>query len=257
MAKERQKEEMTESEARRKAIREQREKLDAENVRADQERQLQQSKANFGKRKDQLAARAADMIQKNGRDYFMSQTLLTFLDITIQMEDTIDMLTDINLAVSCITDAMSCMDDILQLNQMALQSSTQQNHGFFARRRAKKQMQKAIDNNLGRIKQICDMVTGSQELAYSITEGMQKANAKTQKRLAKSAAKRKKLEAKTPSGAPQAPSAGEQLVNKIISERGSAAGGGAPNGGGAPVSGGGAAPVTGGAPSSGSYDDIL
>ena len=85
MARERQMEEMSESEERRARIRKQAEQLDSEYARAEQERQLADSKKNFGKRKEQLASRAADMIQKYGKDYFMSQTLLTFLDVAIQM----------------------------------------------------------------------------------------------------------------------------------------------------------------------------
>lgn len=256
MARERQREELSESEERRARIRKQAEELDNEYVRAEQERKLESSKKNFGKRKDMLAARAADMIQKYGKDYFMSQTLLTFLDVAIQMEDTIDLLTDVSMAVSCITDAMLCMDNILQLNSSALDSTQRVNHGFWARRKAKKRMQKTITNNLGRIKEIMYMLESSQDLAFSITEGLQKSNVKTQKRLAKSAERRKKYEVKANGGAPLPPTNAEKIVDKIISERnggdGSTGAGGSAGGVDAPA-------PAGGAPASGSDDisDIL
>lgn len=226
MARERQKEEMSDSEERRARIRRQAEELNSEYDRAEHERRLEDSKKNFGKRKDMLASRAADMIQKYGKDYFMSQTLLTFLDVAIQMEDTIDMLTDVGTAVSCITDAMQCMDNILQINAVALESSQQVNHGFFARRKAKKRMQKTIANNLGRIKEIAYMMESSQQLAFAITDGLQKSNKKTQKRLAKTAERRKKYDVKRGDGA--VPTNAEKMVDKILSERSSASGGNAP-----------------------------
>ena len=226
MAKDQRMQEKSESEERRERIRRQAEELDNEYARAEKERQLEDSKRSFGKRKEQLAARAADMIQKYGKDYFMSQTLLTFLEVAIQMEDTIDMLTDVSLAVSCITDAMGCMDDILQVNALSLESSLQTNHGFWARRKAKKRMQRTIDNNLGRIKQIMFMMTGSQELAFSITEGLQKSNLKMQKRLAKNAERSKKHEAKSSGASTGAPSSAERMVDKILSERGGGSGAG-------------------------------
>lgn len=250
MARERQKqEEPTESEERRARIRKKAEELDSEYERAEQERKLQESKANFGKRKDMLAARAADMIQKYGKDYFMSQTLLTFLDVAIQMEDTIDMLTDVSMAVSCITDAMLCMDNILQMNASALSSTQKANHGFWARRRARRNMQKTIDNNMGRIKEIMFMMTSSQDMAFSITEGLQKSNRKTQKRLAKNEARRKKYAVKASGGAPLAPTNAEMMVDKIISDRTGGSDGSIGGGSAAPA--GGAAPA---APSS--PDDI-
>ncbi|MCH5155890.1 MAG: hypothetical protein J1F69_04715 [Clostridiales bacterium] len=238
MAKERQREEMSESEERRARIRKQAEELNSEYARAEQERMLESSKKNFGKRKDQLATRAADMIQKYGKDYFMSQTLLTFLDVAIQMEDTIDMLTDVSTAVSCITDAMQCMDNILQINAASLESTQNVNHGFFARRKAKKRMQKTINNNLGRIKEIMFMMEGSQQLAFSITEGLQKANKKTQKRLAKNAASRTKYQVKR-NGGSLPPTNAELMVDKILSERsgGTGSGGGTGNNGGTSIGG--------------------
>ena len=227
MAKDQRMQEMSESEQRRERIRRQAEELDHEYARAEKERQLEDSKKSFGKRKEQLATRAADMIQKYGKDYFMSQTLLTFLEVAIQMEDTIDMLTDVSLAVSCITDAMGCMDDILQVNALSLESSLQTNHGFWARRKAKKRMQRTIDNNLGRIKQIMFMMTGSQELAFSITEGLQKSNVKMQKRLAKNAERSKKREVKSGGPSTGAPSNAEKMVDQILTERGGSGDGGA------------------------------
>lgn len=252
MARERQREELSESEERRARIRKQAEELDNEYVRAEQERKLESSKKNFGKRKEMLASRAADMIQKYGKDYFMSQTLLTFLDVAIQMEDTIDLLTDVSMAVSCITDAMLCMDNILQLNASALDSTQKVNHGFWARRKAKKRMQKTITNNLGRIKEIMFMLESSQDLAFSITEGLQKSNVKTQKRLAKSAERRKKYEIKANGGSPLPPTNAEKMVDKIISERS----GGGDGSAGAGSTGGGDTytPVGGG--SAGGLDDI-
>lgn len=226
MAKERQMEAKSDSEERRARIRRQAEELDSEYAREEQERKLQNSKANFGKRKELLASRAADMIQKYGKDYFMSQTLLTFLDVAIQMEDTIDMLTDVGMAVSCITDAMGCMDNILQINATALESTQKVNHGFFARRKARKRMEKTITNNLGRIKEIMFMLESSQDLAFSITEGLQKSNKKTQKRLAKSAARRKSYEVKRNGGSALPPTNAEIMVDKILSARNAGAGDG-------------------------------
>lgn len=253
MAKERQREELSESEERRARIQRQAEELNNEYARAERERQLEDSKKNFGRRKEQLAARAADMIQKYGKDYFMSQTLLTFLEVAIQMEDTIDMLTDVSLAVSCITDAMGCMDNILQVNAMALESSQSMNHGFWARRKARKNMQRTIDNNVGRIKQIMFMMTGSQELAYSITEGLQKSNRKMQKRLAKNAERSKKREVKSGGAVSSTPTHAEMMVDKILSERS----GGGDVGGGAGSTGAPGAGASGGAMGSDDISDIL
>ena len=99
------------------------------------------------------------------------------------------------------------------------------------------------------------MLEGSQSLAFSITEGLQKSNKKTQKRLAKNAERRKKYEVKANGGSPLPPTNAEKMVDQIISDRN----GGAGDGGSATPP---ASPMGGnnaGAPSSGSDDisDIL
>lgn len=219
MAKERQVEELSESEERRRRIIDERERAKGITERAQQEQKLEQSQREFTARKELLAEHAADMIQKKGRDYHMSQLLLSYLDIAIQMEETIETLTDVSLGVSCITDAMGCMDDILNLNRMSLESSLKEKHGFFARLREKRRMRNAIANNLNRLKRVSIMITGSQSMAYAITDVMKKVSIKTQKKIAKINAKRNMEIAKVGGGAPLPPSPGEQMVNGIISKR--------------------------------------
>ena len=219
MAKERQRE-MSESEERKARINQRIQDLDAEYEKVEKERKLEESQKAFGKRKEILANKAADMIAKHGKDYFMSQTMLTFLDVAIQMEDAISMLNDVNTAMSCITDAISCMDNILEVNALALDTTLEKKHGFFARRKAKKRIRQTIRNNNGRMKEISDVLSGNQMIAISIVNALKKSNKSMQEMMEKNAAKQKKLEARTPQSAHGGPSSAEKLVDGILGERG-------------------------------------
>lgn len=198
MAKQRQ-HEPTESEERRARIESRVQELDAKYEKAEKERKLVESKETFDKRKKELAARAADMIASRGKDYFLSQTMLTFLDVAIQMEEAIAMLNDVNTAMACITDAISCMDNILEVNALALDSTLAKKHGFFERRRTRKRIKKTIRNNNGRMREISEVLAGNQQIALSIVNALKKSNRSMQDMMAKNAAKQKKYESKSKS----------------------------------------------------------
>lgn len=218
MAKERQ-HEMSEREERRARIESRVRELDDKYEKAEKERKLEQSKQTFDKRKQELASRAADMIASRGKDYFLSQTMLTFLDVAIQMEEAISMLNDVNTAMACITDAISCMDNILEVNALALDSTLAKKHGFFQRLKTKKRIRNTIRNNNGRMKEISEVLAGNQQIALSIVNALKKSNKSMQEMMAKNAAKQKKYESKSKGQPAAGPSQAEKLVESILSAR--------------------------------------
>ena len=52
--------------------------------------------------------------------------------------------------------------------KLILEGSMEHKYGFWQRRKNKRQLKKAISNNVGRMMQICDSLVGSQELALSV-----------------------------------------------------------------------------------------
>lgn len=230
MSKERQ-HEVTESDDRKARVNERVRELDNAYQKLEKERKVEESKQTFEKRKQELASRAADMIERHGKDYFLSQTMLTFLEVAIQMEEAISMLNDVNVAMSCITDAISCMDNILEVNSLALDSTMARKHGFFQRLKTKRRIRATIRNNNGRMREISSVLSGNQKIAFSIVNALQKSNREMQTFMSKSMAKQKKLEAKKAPTTASAPTSAEIMVDGILNARGGSDGAGKPAGG--------------------------
>lgn len=231
-------------------IRQKVEEMEKEQKKLEQRSRMEQSRQNFSERKNQLAERAADLIMQHGKDHYLSQIMLTFLDVAMQMEDAINTLNDVNVAMECITDAVGCMDNILDFNNMSLDAMNQKKYGFWQRHKTKKKIKRTIANNVGRMQNICNVLVGNQMIALSIMNALKDSSQKMQGMMQKNNAKQKKRELKsTPSGAPAQPSGAENLVNGIIAARGGET---SPSASGAPSS----ASATAPSPSSTNTGDI-
>ncbi|MDE6293347.1 MAG: hypothetical protein K2L88_01845 [Clostridiales bacterium] len=247
---------MSERERRRAIIDNRARELD-EKVDADRkEQEIAEKRRKFSERRQELEDRAVQLTLERGREDYLTQMLTMFLDVTIQMEDLISTLNDVSKAMLCITEAMTCMDSILETTYEALDETTKVSHSWRERRKKKKKIQRAMRNNEGRMIEIVNMLESTHKMAFGMQSTFQKSTARMQAKLAKQAAKQRKIQEKqrkNNGGVEPMPSRAQQLIDKRVSEAsdGNGAGGGE---GSAPV--GGTAPNAGGA-STGAYDDIL
>ena len=182
-------------------------------------KRMEQDKQQFLAKQQELAETAAEIILEYGRENYLSQILMTFLDVSIQMEGAIKTMQAVEKAMTCIGQAMNCMDSILDSYKLILEGSLEHKYGFWQRRKNKRQLKKAISNNVGRMMQICDSLVGSQELALSVATSLEKASRKMQATMQKNAQKQAKRQAKLHKGegAPSANSTkAEEMVKAIV-----------------------------------------
>ena len=185
-------------------------------------KRMEQDKQQFLAKQQELAETAAEVIMEYGRENYLSQILMTFLDVSIQMEGAIKTMQAVEKAMTCIGQAMNCMDSILDSYKLILEGSMEHKYGFWQRRKNKRQLKKAISNNVGRMMQICDSLVGSQELALSVATSLEKASRKMQAAMEKNQKKQAKRQAKLHKGE-QAPAVNstkaEQMVKAIVESR--------------------------------------
>ncbi len=185
-------------------------------------KRMEQDKKQFLAKQQELAETAAEIIMEYGRENYLSQILMTFLDVSIQMEGAIKTMQAVEKAMTCIGQAMNCMDSILDSYKLILEGSMEHKYGFFQRRKNKRQLKKAISNNVGRMMQICDSLVGSQELALSVATSLERASKKMQAAMAKNQRKQAKRQAKMHKGeaAPAANSSkAEEMVKAIVESK--------------------------------------
>lgn len=196
--------------------------IDSETNKAMMQLKMQRSKKAFTQKRQALAERAAEFVMQYGKEDYRAQLMLTFLDVSLQMEDAINLLHDVSTAMSCIGEAIGCIDDILATHEMIIQSSMVKKYGFFQRLKRKRALRRAIRNNVGRMEQVCDSLVGSQEMALVIVNALKKSSIRMKTMMEKNVEKQNKRAIKTQAKSgdtpppPDRPSAAESMVADIV-----------------------------------------
>lgn len=146
----------------------------------------------FDKRIEGLANQAVDRMLEYGEEDYLTQMLTTFLDLAIQLKETMKSLSAINLAMECLDDAVKFMDDSMKSDEELMQGWRAENYGFFARLKKKREMKKAIRNNVGRMQMTVDGLMLKYQMATDITVALQNAMGKMTAKMKKQRAKKKK-----------------------------------------------------------------
>ena len=139
-----------------------------------------------------LANQAVDRMLEYGEEDYLTQMLTTFLDLAIQLKETMKSLSAINLAMECLDDAVRFMDDSMKSDEELMRGWRAENYGFFARLKKKREMKKAIRNNVGRMQMTVDGLMLKYQMATDITTALQSAMTKMTGKMKKQRAKKKK-----------------------------------------------------------------
>lgn len=208
--------------------------------------QREQKSSEFDAKLQALANKAVDMQLKYGEEHYLTQILTTFLDVAIQLREVMETLSSINVAMECLNEAITFIDDAMIYDEQIMGEWQQQNYGFFARRKRKRKMRQVINNNVGRMKSVVDGLMLKYEMTMEITGALKNATGKMQKYMSKNGMSGKKGK----NDAPPEKSAASMMIADIIKSRGE--NGDPAVGGSAPAGGTGAAP----AKSNGGVSDI-
>lgn len=231
-------------------------KQEAEKLRLERERK--QKMQDYDAKIMGLADKTIDFMLEYGAEDFRSQMLLSFLDVALEMKDMIKMLDGINVAMSCIFEAISFIDTAINFDTALQNESLQQSYGFFSRWKRRRRMRRVIRNNQNRMTVAIDNILGQQRMAQEMTEALRASCIRMRMTMNKRDEKRQKAEAKKVAQgkavpAPAGPSKAQTLIAELMKQRGLGEGaGGAESGGAGSVPAGGA----GTGKASGGTDDI-
>ncbi len=188
------------------------------------EREREQRSKDLDNKILDLANKAVDFILEYGQEDFRSQMMASFLDVALVMKDTIKMLTGINVAMSCIFEAIEFIDSAINFDTLLQEGSLKENYGLFARWKRKRRMRKVIRNNRNRMQVAIDNILGQQAMAQDITDSLRDACERMRLTMDKREAKRKKKEEKRAGDRKyppiSAPGKGQALIAEILKARG-------------------------------------
>ncbi|MBQ8380865.1 MAG: hypothetical protein IJY18_03125 [Clostridia bacterium] len=148
------------------------------------------------------------------------EVLLPFLEVAIEMQGIIEMVTSINDVVQLIGDAISILDTTMQSSRNILGTTNQVKYGFFQRLKQKMEIRRAKLNNQKRVKSITDQIVGYYEMAMSMAEGFK--TVPVQMRSALNRIKNRNQKKKRGKGAAEEPTRYELSDNlkKVLTDKG-------------------------------------
>ena len=117
-----------------------------------------------------LVERTVDIYLEQGPDHFMTNLMITFLDLSIQMKSMMKTLSSINLAMECLTEAINFIDSAVKLDETFLQDTTTTKYGFWANLKRKRELKKAQKNNIGRVQAVINGIIGKYEMAQDMLD---------------------------------------------------------------------------------------
>lgn len=163
--------------------------------------QLEKNKTEFSNKMDDIFKIIIDMRQKSGDQDINENTLYrvmcSYYEMGLKMQEAIEAMTAIQTALQCVTSAIGVMDDMISFFNNSMMNIYQNDQGFFARSRAKRQVKKAQKSIARRLNVVTSYMTGMSGMADAITKSMDGVFRKMDNRAGKS---KKKQSRKSSSG---------------------------------------------------------
>lgn len=211
---------------------------------------INRQKEEYAEQVKRLAKKAAECTLKYGEDHYLTETMVMFLEMALEMQNAIDMITTAQVAISTIQKAIGVVRNSLNFNSMVMQNISSQNMGFFARLKRRREMRKATRNAVNSITTSFEEIMGFSKMSQEMVVALQEVMDKMHRSTAKAKRRRQKMQErkekrKVKEGVALGPSPAKALIDEAIAEL---KGEGGFEGGAAPAAGG----VAGGTPGGGS-----
>lgn len=195
-----------------------------------QKLKFERQKREFDAKLQELANKAADFYQRYGEEDWRTSLLVNFLDLSLQMQDIIEVITAFNVANEIIFHSMNLMNTSLEMSSgMMMEMANRKSSPFMQRRMMKKAMaqnRKTVKSMLDQMKMSIEMAAETagmyEKMSGSISGIMDKMNMKREK----SRAKNKKSQTSSTSAAGR----GMDMVRGILDGQGGQGGQGAGRG---------------------------
>jgi hypothetical protein len=174
----------------------------------------QQMKA-YDAKLEQLAETIEKTAEKHGQDYFMVEILTMFLDVSIKMKEVMEMLNSMNTVMELFGDAVSFIDQSLQLQSDILSDTTAVKYNVWTRITAHFRNKRIIRNNVNRLTSISSNILIKYKMANDMSNSLQKVSTKL-KGISKKMTPKKKAGSKKSAAPDQYSDASKYLADRKI-----------------------------------------
>jgi len=185
-----------------------------------QERKLKERMDKLDQRMESVLTKYLEFEAKYGENDYRTTLMKSVLETAVAMKDIIDTLSGVKEAFNYMFEAMDIIDLTFNIFQEGLLNSTKSDYGFFARLKQKRQIRKAIRNNVNRMNQITTMMGAMQNIADTTIVAIAKSSHRMQTAMAKRNKKLNKRKGGTTAPTDGTSSAVDQMIIKAKQERG-------------------------------------
>lgn len=206
-----------------------------------QELTMKTAKEHFDAKITQLADLALEYGRERGEQDPVTQLLVAFLDVAMEMKDLMKTAESVTVAMQCVEEAISFLDETNTMSNQMLESTVRQKYTFWARMKQRRLHRRAMRNHRNRMKAFAEGLQAKYDMAQEMVKSMKRFATDLQKSFNKK--KRGKKGAAPAAGmSPRVANflqerAQQQNVSVDVSKYNGTAEGGAPNAGAAGGSG--------------------
>lgn len=138
------------------------------------EQELKRKRVEISNKMQQLAEATANAIMEYGEQHYLSQTLMQFLDIAVQMEDAIKVIEGFNIASGYIFGLLDFVNESLNYNNLMFVQSNKSKSGFFSQMKEGMMRRRAMANMRGSIKRMVDSIKNVSTFSMTLANEMKK-----------------------------------------------------------------------------------
>ncbi len=142
--------------------------------------EMERAKKQFDDKITELADLAVEY-STNEDQKPLAQLLMTFLDISLKMQDVMKTVQAVSVAMNCITEAISFLDTVNQLDNDMLDGTLQTKYNALSRFKQRMKHRKAMRNHRNRMKQFISGMDAKFNMAQDMIKSMDKFSQDIQK----------------------------------------------------------------------------
>ena len=138
-----------------------------------EEREMAETKRRFDERMGELADLVLEYQQTRGLEDSITMMLTTFLDVALRMQEAIKSIEAISVAMNCVTEAISFLDSLNEMDSQMLTQTMQEKYTFWKRVKQKRMYRKAAQNHKNRIRQVINGLRLKMEMSQEMLRQME------------------------------------------------------------------------------------
>ena len=138
------------------------------------EQALKESRERFDAKITQLADLAVEYSQERGEEDPITQLLVAFLEVAMEMKDMMKTAEAVTVAMQCVGEAISFLDDANIMSNEMLEQTTTHKYNWWTRMKQRRLHRRAIRNHRNRMREFAGGLNAKLDMAQEMVKSMKK-----------------------------------------------------------------------------------